>query len=62
MNENPEDLLKGIEKDEVIYMICRSGARSMKAAELCENAGFKNLVNISGGTLDWIEYGLPVEN
>ena len=62
MSENPEELLKGIEKSETIYMICRSGARSMKAAEICENAGFEKLVNISGGTLDWIEYGLPVES
>ena len=57
---NVEELLQGIAKDETVYIICRSGARSMKAAEICEAAGYSQLVNVSGGTMEWVDSGLPV--
>lgn len=44
---------------EPVYLICRSGARSAKAAEIFLQAGFTQVVNVIGGTVDWISKGLP---
>jgi rhodanese-related sulfurtransferase len=41
------------------YVICRSGARSMKACEYLVQHGV-DVVNVAGGTLDWIASGRPV--
>ncbi|MEZ4744321.1 MAG: rhodanese-like domain-containing protein [Bdellovibrionota bacterium] len=49
----------GLKKDDPIYMICRSGARSAKACEILADAGFTQLYNVTGGTLGWAEKGLP---
>jgi rhodanese-related sulfurtransferase len=43
-----------------IYLICRSGARSMRAAQILEQAGYSNLVNIEGGTNAWAYNGFEV--
>lgn len=44
-----------------LLMLCRSGARSMKAAEFLSGQGF-SCVNVGGGTLAWVEAGLPTES
>ncbi|MCB0980196.1 MAG: rhodanese-like domain-containing protein [Acidimicrobiaceae bacterium] len=41
------------------YVICRSGARSMRACEYLAQEGVE-AVNIAGGTLDWVAGGRPV--
>lgn len=41
-----------------VYLICRSGARSARAAEYLR-AGGVDAVNVAGGTLAWVEAGLP---
>ncbi|MEX6430773.1 MAG: rhodanese-like domain-containing protein [Ferrimicrobium sp.] len=38
------------------YIICASGARSLRAAEALRNAGYES-VSVSGGTMAWIERG-----
>jgi rhodanese-related sulfurtransferase len=43
-----------------VYLLCRSGQRATKAAEKLLACGFANPVVITGGTLAWIEAGLPV--
>jgi rhodanese-related sulfurtransferase len=40
-------------KDEEVIVYCRSGNRSQIAGHIMESAGFKNVVNLSGGMLDW---------
>ncbi len=45
---------------ETIYMICRSGGRSMQACEFCVDNGMSDVVNIAGGTLGWINAGNEV--
>ena len=47
-------------KDQPVYLLCRSGARAAKAAEQLAAAGNPNAVVIDGGTLAWIDAGLPV--
>lgn len=46
--------------DQPLYVICRSGGRATKACEQFLAAGMTNVVNVEGGTLGWIEAGLPV--
>lgn len=48
-------------KDQPVYILCRSGARAAKAAEQLAAAGHLQAVVVEGGTLAWIEAGLPVE-
>jgi adenylyltransferase/sulfurtransferase len=42
-------------KNSEIYIHCRSGARSQKAALILKQAGFTNVSNVSGGILAWAE-------
>lgn len=49
------------DKSQAVYILCRSGARAAKAAEQFAQAGLDNAVVVEGGTLAWIEAGLPVE-
>jgi len=60
---NPQALLASgaIAKDTPVYLLCRSGARASKAAEKLVKEGFDQGVVVEGGTLAWIEAGLPVE-
>jgi rhodanese-related sulfurtransferase len=46
--------------DQPAYLLCRSGARATKAAEKFAKAGHDIGVVVEGGTLAWIEAGLPV--
>ncbi|MDH4199819.1 MAG: rhodanese-like domain-containing protein [Spirochaetia bacterium] len=48
------------DKNSEIYIICRSGSRSLKAAHYLENNGYKNVRSVDGGTMDWIVRGKPV--
>jgi molybdopterin/thiamine biosynthesis adenylyltransferase/rhodanese-related sulfurtransferase len=43
------------EKNSEIYIHCRSGARSQKAALILKQAGFTNVSNVSGGILAWAD-------
>lgn len=40
-------------KDEKILLICRSGRRSLYAAEILKEKGFQQVYNFEGGMLDW---------
>jgi rhodanese-related sulfurtransferase len=48
-------------RTEDVYLICAVGSRSMQAAELLSEAGFKRPINISGGTSGWKEKDFPLE-
>ncbi|MEO5936493.1 MAG: rhodanese-like domain-containing protein [Terriglobales bacterium] len=42
-------------------LVCKSGTRARKAAELLHARGFTDLVVLEGGTEAWIAAGLPVK-
>jgi rhodanese-related sulfurtransferase/molybdopterin-guanine dinucleotide biosynthesis protein A len=44
-----------------VYVICRSGARSLRACEFLASRG-RRAVNVAGGTLAWVEAGRPVDS
>jgi 3-mercaptopyruvate sulfurtransferase SseA len=49
-----------IQKDQPIYLLCRSGQRAAKAAEKFAKEGFSQATVVEGGTLAWIDVNLPV--
>jgi rhodanese-related sulfurtransferase len=51
----------GWDNEQRLILICRSGNRSGKAAALLAAKGFKDLVNMAGGMLQWNALGLPTE-
>lgn len=60
---NPATVMQQRSSDvnQPIYVICRSGARSMKACEAFVSAGFNNVVSVDGGTQAWANANLPVK-
>ena len=49
-----------VNREEPLYLLCRSGARAQKAAEKFAQEGFKNPIVVEGGMLAWIAADLPV--
>lgn len=49
------------DKNAEIILICRSGARSGRAAEALVAAGFRRVMNMAGGMLAYNAAHLPVE-
>lgn len=59
----PLDTLESVTKlpengRKIIY--CRSGKRSLKAMEILEKKGYKNLSDLEGGIIAWTAIGGPV--
>ncbi|WP_082050373.1 sulfurtransferase TusA family protein [Risungbinella massiliensis] len=48
-----EDQLDDLKRDQVIYVICRTGKRSDQAAQLLTKYGFSNVINIIPGMSKW---------
>jgi rhodanese-related sulfurtransferase len=49
-----------LQKEQPVYLLCRSGQRATKAAEKFAKEGYSQPIVIEGGTLAWIEANLPV--
>ena len=47
--------------DGVLHLICARGGRSQTAAEFLAKAHDREVVNIAGGTLAWIDRGYDTE-
>lgn len=45
--------LREVPKDKMVVVVCRSGSRSSRAAELLMAAGFRNVYNMQGGMQRW---------
>ena len=50
-----------LEPDKPTYVICASGYRSSLGTSILENAGFKEIHNVTGGTGAWINAGYDTE-
>ncbi len=42
-----------IEKNQTIYLYCKSGKRSADATKFLDSLGYKNVVNLEGGYIAW---------
>lgn len=49
-----------LDKGVTYAVYCRSGRRSGDAINRMKDAGFKNLVNMDAGILEWVAAGLPL--
>lgn len=49
------------DKTTPLYLICRSGNRSGKAARILAELGFTEATNVAGGMMAWLESGFPAD-
>jgi len=56
--ETVPELVEAREKE--IVVICRSGNRSIFAAEVMKNMGYKRAVSLKTGLRGWVDYELPL--
>ena len=47
--------LNGLKPDEEIIIHCKGGVRSLKAAKILQEMGYKNLKSMRGGINEWSE-------
>ena len=48
-NDFVQNFEKQFDKNDTIYIHCKSGGRSSKAVQLLEGLGYKNLIHLDGG-------------
>lgn len=48
-----EKSAKTLDKNQPVYVYCRSGGRSVKASKILIEKGFTNVINVEGGYLAW---------
>ncbi|HMN67830.1 MAG TPA: rhodanese-like domain-containing protein [Bdellovibrionales bacterium] len=53
--------LQELPADRTILFICRSGARSGRAAAFAHQNGLPNAFNMKGGMISWNQLGLEIE-
>ncbi|KJD34812.1 rhodanese [Tamlana nanhaiensis] len=44
-----------LDKNKAVFVYCRSGKRSNKAAKKLDSLGFKTIYDLKGGYLNWIK-------
>lgn len=59
-DERFAEKIKPLPKDKEVYVYCRSGGRSAKAAIILQNNGFTKVYNLEGGIIAWQENSFPV--
>lgn len=52
--------LDELPRDRPLALICRSGARSLRAAQFLRQVGFEQVANVQGGTEAWRVVGKPL--
>lgn len=45
-----------------VYIVCQAGGRSARTVEALENAGWSNVINVEGGTQQWLDEQRPTAN
>jgi glyoxylase-like metal-dependent hydrolase (beta-lactamase superfamily II)/rhodanese-related sulfurtransferase len=60
LNRLSEEIEK-LDPSRPTYVICQGGYRSSIGTSILENAGFKEIYNVTGGTAEWIKSGLATE-
>ncbi|HML20867.1 MAG TPA: MBL fold metallo-hydrolase [Aggregatilinea sp.] len=50
-----------LDPDQPVAVVCATGSRSQSAAALLGQKGFKTIYNVIGGTMYWMQNGLPLE-
>lgn len=53
--------IEALNKNKTYLLYCRSGARTRKAADQMQKAGFKKIYMLEGGITAWNEAGKPIK-
>jgi rhodanese-related sulfurtransferase len=53
--------LNEVPRDRQIVVVCRSGNRSQQGRDILLNAGFAQVVSMTGGLNEWRASGFPIE-
>lgn len=61
LGENFASEIQNLNKNKTYLLYCRSGARTRKAADQMQKAGFKKVYMLEGGITAWKEAGNPIE-
>ncbi|KAB2867000.1 MAG: rhodanese-like domain-containing protein, partial [Anaerolineae bacterium] len=54
-------LIDTLDPEQAVAVICATGSRSQSATALFGKKGFKTIYNVLGGTMYWMQNGLPLE-
>lgn len=57
-----QDKVKTLDKNKPVYLYCKSGARSAKAAKILTDMGFTKVYDLQGGITNWKDKGLETTN
>lgn len=60
-DKNFEKKINLINASKKIYTLCKSGGRSVKAAEILSKNGFRNVYNLEGGFMRWKANKMPYD-
>lgn len=55
-----EEQIKTLDKSKEVYLYCRSGGRSGKAAQKLEEMGFAKVYDLEGGILNWEKNNMKI--
>ena len=53
--------LEEVPRDRPLMLVCRSGYRSLRAAQFLRQVGYEDVVSVDGGTDAWHASGRPIE-
>ncbi|MDR1984529.1 MAG: rhodanese-like domain-containing protein [Prevotellaceae bacterium] len=54
-------VVKKLQKDRIVYVYCRTGIRSLRAAKILSNLDFIRIYNLEGGLEAWEKHGYPTK-
>ena len=60
-DKNFENKINLIDRSKKIYTLCKSGGRSVQAAEILSKNGFRNVYNLEGGFMRWKANKMPYD-
>lgn len=60
-NNDFQEKVKTLDKNEPVYVYCKKGGRSARAAKILAEMGFKKIYDLQGGITNWEEKGLKTE-
>lgn len=60
-DSNFKEKIAQLNKNEKVYVYCKIGSRSNKAANILVENGFKQVYDLNGGIISWQRANLPLE-
>ena len=60
-DSNFQEKIAQLNKNEKVYVYCKIGSRSNKAAKILVENGFKQVYDLNGGIISWQRANLPLE-